>query len=457
MKREPTPLGRAQRALELVQDKVRYLAVDMNGGNYIPQKPARTWEVRYGDCKAKTLLLLGILHAMQIEAEPVLANIGAGDLVPQRLPSAQAFNHVLVRASIAGDSLWLDGTGAGSRLADIHDTPPLGHVLPVRLGGADLIEIAFRADARPMVDLSVEADESASSDLPSVFNAVATVRGPDAAMLPIAASQVGEKEKRKLIAAFFQRFLGEAQISEANLTPDPAGGLVKLVARGVVTSPWTTAERKRKRSLTSVSLEFSPDRGRPAWQAIPVAMGPMNMRYRLRLRLPEGGRGYAVEGEPDLKARLAGYDIVRTTRVESGIVTVDERIDWSRPEIPAAEIAGERDKVATAKARSPKVVAPENYRRRWDLTTGDLAGSTQVKGIEETFAKAIANDPDEMTGYQSRASYRIGIGDRRGALGDLTRAIALAPSIQLYLQRASVNYELGNAAAAAADAEAARQ
>src|SRR5438309_3313658 len=64
MKADPTPLGRAERALELVQDKIRYLAVGMNGGNYVPQKPARTWEVRYGDCKAKTLLLLTLLRAM---------------------------------------------------------------------------------------------------------------------------------------------------------------------------------------------------------------------------------------------------------------------------------------------------------------------------------------------------------------------------------------------------------
>lgn len=100
---EPSPLGRAQRALQLVQDKVRYLAIGMDGGNYVPQSPARTYELRYGDCKAKTLLLLALLHEMKIEAEPVLAHIGLGDLVRDRLPSAMAFNHILVRASIGGE------------------------------------------------------------------------------------------------------------------------------------------------------------------------------------------------------------------------------------------------------------------------------------------------------------------------------------------------------------------
>ncbi|WP_438895209.1 hypothetical protein, partial [Bacillus cereus group sp. BC312] len=76
----------------------------------MPQSPQKTWDARYGDCKAKTLLLLAMLHAMGIEAEPVLAGVRLGELVPERIPSAAAFDHVLVRATIGSESLWLDGT-----------------------------------------------------------------------------------------------------------------------------------------------------------------------------------------------------------------------------------------------------------------------------------------------------------------------------------------------------------
>ena len=58
-----------------------------------------------------------------IEAEPVLANSKLGDMVPDRLPAATSFDHVFVKAAIAGETLWLDGTGGGARLADIYDTP----------------------------------------------------------------------------------------------------------------------------------------------------------------------------------------------------------------------------------------------------------------------------------------------------------------------------------------------
>jgi tetratricopeptide (TPR) repeat protein len=460
MAADPTPLGRAERALELVQDKIRYLAIGMDGGNYVPQKPARTWELRYGDCKAKTLLLLALLHAMKIEAEPVLANAQMGDLVPERLPSALAFDHVLVRATIGGDTLWLDGTGAGSRLADIHDTPPFRNVLPVRAAGADLMKIATHANARPAVDLTVDADESASSDLPTVFDATAVVRGGPAAGLRLATSELGEKEKREMAGAFFQAFFGEIQISRATITPDAASGTVTLAVRGVATSPWVTDERKRKRDVARGldNLDFTPERGRPAWKDIPVATAdPAGMHFRLRLRLPDGGRGYAMEGEPDVEAHLAGYNVTRTARLADGIVTVDERIDSTGEEILAGVIAAERDKVATAKANVPRIVAPENARRYWDLQGDDPAGATQIKAVEAVLAAAIANDPDEATGYTSRASYRAGIGDRRGALADLSRAIAIEPSVDLYLKRAAIARDLGDLAAAVADAEAARQ
>lgn len=463
MKAEMTPLGRAERALELVQDKIRYLAIGMNGGNYVPQKPARTWELRYGDCKAKTLLLLSMLRAMNIEAEPVLANVGLGDLVPERLPSVGAFNHVLVRATIGGEIYWLDGTGSGSRLADIHDTPPFGYVLPVRAGGAELIKIATHANARPMIDMSLDMDESASVDLPSVFDASATVRGAPAAALTLAKAQLGEKQQREAVRGFFQNMLGETQLSQATITSDPVAGTVTLSAHGVVTTPWYTKERKIKRELDRMldGVDFTPDRARPSWAAIPVAVdGPLGMRVRVHLRLPDGGRGYTLEGVPDLKAHLAGHDVVRTVKLTGGMVDMDERLDAVGGEIAPGDIPAERDKVATAKAQAPRLVAPEHAGRRWDIAGADPAGATQVKAMDAVFTAAIANaasDPDDATGYISRASFRNGIGDRQGAIADLGHALAIAPTVDLYLQRSGIEYELGDLAAATTDAEAARK
>jgi tetratricopeptide (TPR) repeat protein/transglutaminase-like putative cysteine protease len=459
MKADATPIGRAERALELVQDKIRYLAVGMDGGNYVPQKPARTWEVRYGDCKAKTVLLLSMLRAMGIDAEPVLAAVGSGDFVTERLPSAAAFNHVFVKATIGGQTLWLDGTGAGSRLADIHDTPDVGYVLPIRADGAALLRIATHANARPVIDLIVEADETASVDLPSAFEATAIVHGRPAAMLTMAKTQLGEKEQRQAVGQFLQGFLGEGQFVDTSITSDPITGAVTLKARGATSTIWTTDDRRRKRAVDRLidQVNFDPDRSKATWVAVPVLVNqPDGMRYRLRLRLPDGGRAFALEGEPDLKANIAGYDIVRSASLANGMFTLDERIDTVGGEIAVARIPAERDALTTAKARAPRIVASADTRRRWDINASDPPGATQLRAIEAIFAKSIADDPDEASGYTSRASLRSGVGDRRGAVADLTHAIAITPTIDLYLQRSTESHELGDMAAALKDAEAAR-
>ncbi len=59
------PLARAQAALKLVQQQVRYVYVGLNGGNLTPASADETWQRRYGDCKGKTVLLLALLRELE--------------------------------------------------------------------------------------------------------------------------------------------------------------------------------------------------------------------------------------------------------------------------------------------------------------------------------------------------------------------------------------------------------
>lgn len=106
-----------------MQDKISYLANGMAGGNYLPQSPQETWDYRYGDCKAKTYLLLAMLRDLGIDGEAALVRSNGGDAVAELLPMASSFDHVIVRARIAGRNYWLDGTSAGTRLANVDEVP----------------------------------------------------------------------------------------------------------------------------------------------------------------------------------------------------------------------------------------------------------------------------------------------------------------------------------------------
>jgi tetratricopeptide (TPR) repeat protein len=460
MKAEKTPLGRAQKALQLVQDKIRYLAVSMDGGNYVPQTPEQTWALRYGDCKAKTLLLLALLRKMGIEAEPVLAHTELGDLVVNRLPSAAAFNHIIVRAVIDGESLWLDGTGLGARIEDIHDTPPFRNVLPLRETGAGLMTVDYRRDARPTYDMTVNVDESMSVDLPNAFDLTLVLRGRPAMQINLVRNQLDAARQREVFGQFLSRLAGESQFSSIDLIPDETAGIMTIKARGVTASSWRWDDKAMKRAIDRglAAVGFEPDRARAAWSAIPVATPPPEgRRLRMTVRLPDGGRGFRIDGQPALTETIAGYEISRAVKLDNGVLTMDERIDSTGAEIPAAQAGAERDRLATAKVRAPKLIAPPKTLRRWDLTGKDAPGATQIAAVEAVFTKAIANDPDEVAGYRGRATFRRLINDGKGALADLDKAIAIEPDLQLYFARSQLYEEQGNLAAALRDVEAARQ
>lgn len=96
------PGERTLKALELVQSNIRYLFLGMGQGGLTPADADVTWARRFGDCKAKTALLLALLRELGVEAEPALVSTTLGDGLDQRLPNVELFDHVVVRAVVGG-------------------------------------------------------------------------------------------------------------------------------------------------------------------------------------------------------------------------------------------------------------------------------------------------------------------------------------------------------------------
>jgi len=453
------PLKRAAAALELVQEKVRYLYNGMENGNYLPQSPAQTWTLRYGDCKAKTLLLLSMLRQLGLEAEPVLANTSLGDLLPQRLPSAGAFDHVLVRVVIAGESFWLEGTATGARYSNIRDTPPFHWVLPVRVGGAALLAVPARAPAQPSASIVLDLDQRAGINLPTLAHMTVTLRGASAESVGLAKTQGTKEQKDQAVQDLLSKLLDRAvAVSNYTLAYDPVAAEATIDATGVAGGLWRKRDGHYRAVLDKAvsRLAFEPDRGRPAWTAIPVAtVAPDAVAVSTRLHLPPGVTGFVLDGDATLSTTLAGSVINRTAHLDLDTAVADERAAATGAEIAAADVPAERARVALAKKRLFEVVAPANLPQRWqDAEQGRRDG--RFKPLLVAYAQAIADAPKEAAGYINRANFLLGIFDWRGALPDLDKAIALEPSVRLYVQRASVHQVLHDDAGRLADIQAAR-
>ncbi|WP_396595737.1 DUF3857 domain-containing transglutaminase family protein [Brevundimonas sp. R86498] len=96
--------------LRLVQDALRYHSVSVAEGGYRPRPIDEIWRTRYGDCKDGSVLLVGVLRALGINADCALVNTAHGDDLAEAPPNVLAFDHCIVRARVAGRTVWLDAT-----------------------------------------------------------------------------------------------------------------------------------------------------------------------------------------------------------------------------------------------------------------------------------------------------------------------------------------------------------
>lgn len=174
------PKVRVEAALALVQDHIRYVALAMGTGGLVPADAAETWARRFGDCKGKTALLLALLHAMDIEAEPVLVSTAFGDGLDARLPMVGLFNHVLVRATVNGHIYWLDGTRTGDTRLDGLAVPAFGWGLPVRAGASTLVRMLPPPLRVPTQTVTIRMDATAGLTVPAPTRIEMLTRGDEA-------------------------------------------------------------------------------------------------------------------------------------------------------------------------------------------------------------------------------------------------------------------------------------
>lgn len=159
------PKEQARRALNYVQENIRYLGLEMGVGGFKPRPSSLVFDRRFGDCKDVTLLLLSMLNSLNIEADPVLVHTEerGGFLIGQ--PHHSAFDHVLVRAEIEGEGYVLDAT-RGKQLGTL-DKLDQGHYqkgLRLREQASEIIDLPhtpyeWRKDFYDEFDLTTHKDD----------------------------------------------------------------------------------------------------------------------------------------------------------------------------------------------------------------------------------------------------------------------------------------------------------
>jgi tetratricopeptide (TPR) repeat protein len=95
--------------------EIRYTGIEFAEASIVPRTPAEVIQRKYGDCKDKATLAVGMLRAAGIEAYVALLFASQGEDIDPELPGIGIFNHAIVYVPGSPD-IWLDLTDPDLRV-----------------------------------------------------------------------------------------------------------------------------------------------------------------------------------------------------------------------------------------------------------------------------------------------------------------------------------------------------
>jgi len=341
----PDPRARAEAALRLVQDQIRYVYLGMNDARIVPADVDTTWSRRFGDCKAKTALLLALLRELGVEAEPVAVNTLAGDMLPTRLPMIELFNHVLVRATLAGKTYWLDGSRSGDRQLDDLSIPNYHWGLPLRAAGAELLKIEAVPLSTPTSETSITVDASAGATAPASFQAETLLRADAATVTQRAISGLTEQQRDTALRAYWTRQhywstnWNEVTLRAVKAEFDDTRGILRLSMEGQGLMNWQGDQHLMwplcigNDNVVDYKREPGPNGDAPYLTDFPAYT-----RVGERIKLPGNGVGFSIVGN-DVDRTIAGVHYQRSARINKDELSAEASVRSLVAEFPASEAA----------------------------------------------------------------------------------------------------------------------
>jgi tetratricopeptide (TPR) repeat protein len=441
------PAARAEAALRLVEDRIRYVFVGLDGGDYLPAGADATWSRRFGDCKAKAVLLATLLRQLGVAGEIVLVNSKGGDGTNERLPSPGLFDHVVVRATIGAKTYWLDATRLGDRRLAALPAPVFRWDLPLR-AGADLEATPAPPPVLPLHSSVVDIDATAGFDRPAKVRMEQVFRDDQASVLERILANLTPADAQEAMRRFWRGSDSDVQPDRMGWRYDFTQNALVLTLGGEMRLQWR-GDDKSGRSLEVVGAGFTPpnEMRRPPDQdqTAPWATDfPLFSRWTTIVHLPRDiGHWRWDFSDAPVHVRLGGVTYWREAALHDGVLlsTMSKRATVS--EITPAEAAlldqllPKFDNAVSTVFEATAADEPQDHRARGPYTTDYAAlrrmqAAAALKAGRPAEALAvidatIAREPEDAANFKMRAEALATLGEREEALGALDEAWRIDP------------------------------
>lgn len=378
------PLVRLEAALQLVQDRIRYVYIGLNGGNYAPAGADATWERKFGDCKAKTTLLLAVLKQLGVPAEAILVDLNGGDGLSDHLPSPLAFNHVMVRATVGKMAYWLDGTRQGDARLSSEPPGPYRWVLPLRSAKGDLEPVPLKAATEPLELTYVYADARAGFDERAQVEVQSVSRGDAALKMRATLSVMSSEDAQRALISFWRQSDAWIEPSAASWNYDDQRGTMLLKVTGLGKLDWETDDDGGRKLVIFGAGFYKPEEfHRPAEQDQRAPWKLNFPRFRCwatAIRLPPADAQWKWDYySPPINVHMGGVHYYRTADLRDGLIRTVMSSNTEVPELTAGE----------ANKLNEEVSSFNNYMSNVYQIAGGATGTTHIASSQPPFALEI--------------------------------------------------------------------
>jgi len=326
---------RARRVYRYLQDRTRYVSIQLGIGGWQPFDAQYVHDRRYGDCKALTNYLQALLAVAGIEAYPALIGADRPDIDPG-FPSNR-FNHVVLYLPDIDESpIWLEATSTYLPFGELDEGTSDRYALVVTGDGGELQRTPpLEADANGEVRVI-----TANLDASGALDVDVTTRyfGPGA-------SSIRATVARLAGPTLDEWWTDEVGIARATLVERQAA---QNDDRGVTLSGTLQVDRYASRSGTRLFMNpnltrktLVPSRSSSSGQPFELAPSAYSETDSVRLALPVGAEPEVVFEAVSIEEDFASYEASLT--VEDGSLLYVRRMVVRQAVLPAEQYTAARE------------------------------------------------------------------------------------------------------------------
>lgn len=315
--------------------QIRWVGIEPGLSGWIPTAAGHTLARRYGDCKASASLLIALLKAKGIEAEPALLDAGSKNFKLSRLADLYSLNHVIVY--VPAYHLFLD--------------PTSGFAAPGELPMGDMDRKVILASDHSTMAKTPSGPSVYTQDTTETIDASGTLHGQalisatgytDWVMRNLTAHVPAAARPRIVQAVLAQ----EGLVGSGNFDPSKPDDLTKAF---IIKSTWSAPHYFAPGRIVTLRLDKGFAMSRPGQylaafdrpsKEFPVLRIVGTINDRTILTLPEG---YKILAAPQSKTiTTSAGSFVQTVDIKNGVLHETQHFTLNRLWYPPSDYAALR-------------------------------------------------------------------------------------------------------------------